>query len=1594
MGKLRLKQRRKITEGDRQRAAELIEEIRQENGNFDTLFAHLDAGSGDVRKLQKAMRSLKQKANNSIALLSHDIYSESGGYINELIQNADDCEYSVACDEGDVPTLQFHLTDNCLTISSNEDGFSKANVRSICDMGNSSKISGKHTGQKGIGFKSVFTVAWKVHVRSDPYSFSFTPEQVGSNRGLSLVMPSNEESPELTDEQGTRLILYLNSQHREQRMSELRGLDSYVLLFLKSIRKLVIHIETRESTRETLYVRQDDGVSRKITKTTTRKGSTQSVVRRYIIKSRNVRDLPTQADGPQASTGCVELAFRIGSDGKPSTSPYQHRAYACLPVEMYKFQFDVNADFHVAANRESLKDTRRNRRLRSEVAQAFCEQVSYFARGPDLRYSWLHYYSSRFQAKEFWVELQEAITDLLWDVPLFWPRSKERLLRAREIYHLPCCYCHDEGDPLFDDVPEQYLAKEYSDHLSAKLVSLGVEDLPVEIFLKHVACDLDMEDSNIKAYCTTKDNDKDSWHEKVTQILIQELQGKSATRKDTIKELKFIPLTNGRWVPYAEGVLFDTSLAESAAPKDVKLKIISNSALPMKVWKPIFQQLGVSSTQPSNIVSKIEEMHLAWGNDRAKITQSRSLDHLQYIFMNGAKNQMLSQHFRLLNHSGDMRARLSDTVRRFYFKDDDNELGCFALLESCDSPDVQFLHPRVVDLVPHSESNCHGVTWTEWLRNNVGVRSAPVILVQPANQPPQLSAEFGHMKKRHPEKIARLLWQHRSTYRRELKGLSPDAAMLIRNIEIPTAGGLECPISESYLPHQDLVHACHNLGIQGPLLSEIQDLLESPSSEKEATDLLIKRFGVREKVDVDFCVKALMELKSSGNPAEIERKSVKAIYGQLLRSCEGELQDPESRSKLTEEFEKYSLIFYHDSERQTQQWLPLSKCLWDPDDGLFTGMISIRSQYMDLEELFQTYLNIDKPSLYMYVRTLEGRLGNDSKENITTIEQIIIKISSAIDDDQVRESISDQLSESDDEESSVSDANSSLGNNDDEGSESDADSASASNTEEDSESDNDSTSANDTDGESESDFDDDKAFARLARRDFKFLPVREPDGTYRLASIRAAFVIPDSYELRDDFKGLVPMLDLTLDQIHACSRLIENLGLSSKLLSQLGKYEPDVINDCEDQDQTQIFRRKAAAFCGCLKRFASMTSQQLQQHHDRLSKVKVSQCEEVLKRFCLEFKSKSYTGAWKPAWLQIESAEDSDHIFIPRNLEQREYCTLAKLPQAMMEFLGIDNPEARSVITMIVGASTDARAKILMENANIPLWPPQDSHDESEEVDEQSLSEQELSNDASIGNQVEDLSLLSEISTSAGWKGSGQSPMRTRVYEGNRRDQAYIDILGHVVQEAKTTVFPDNGSISLSKGNGHGASVRFQDIFKKEHWADDERHIKVGAAGELFVFEILKQVLEEDHSFGLQNWTSRIRHHVSGLYADIDKWEGDRETTDFQYNDRLGILTNLLLGKNYLQIESVEKYPTYIVEVKAGVGKCESSFHVSDKQYKLMKGKTILEEEEVTQIYILCRVFHIDHARIGLRVFVDPWRARFSSLRFEPSKWVVQVTGS
>lgn len=68
MGRLRSEQRDRITKEDRKRAVDLIEQIRQENGNCHTLIEELDLDPESHRKLERVLSSLEQKANNSITV--------------------------------------------------------------------------------------------------------------------------------------------------------------------------------------------------------------------------------------------------------------------------------------------------------------------------------------------------------------------------------------------------------------------------------------------------------------------------------------------------------------------------------------------------------------------------------------------------------------------------------------------------------------------------------------------------------------------------------------------------------------------------------------------------------------------------------------------------------------------------------------------------------------------------------------------------------------------------------------------------------------------------------------------------------------------------------------------------------------------------------------------------------------------------------------------------------------------------------------------------------------------------------------------------------------------------------------------------------------------------------------------------------------------------------------------------------------------------------------------------------------------------------------------------------------------------------------
>ena len=165
-------------------------------------------------------------------------------FIQELLQNADDCEYA----EDVIP--EFSLIQNKAKIVTeyNERGFTRGNIRSITAIGESTKnhLMNQETskiGEKGVGFKTIFAVATSVQIHSGKYHFS-----------LSAKAPTIPEILAQQNEnvQGTRMEIAIKPDVQLSNYSEREILE--LCLCLRKLRKIrinntVITIDDVDNTR-------------------------------------------------------------------------------------------------------------------------------------------------------------------------------------------------------------------------------------------------------------------------------------------------------------------------------------------------------------------------------------------------------------------------------------------------------------------------------------------------------------------------------------------------------------------------------------------------------------------------------------------------------------------------------------------------------------------------------------------------------------------------------------------------------------------------------------------------------------------------------------------------------------------------------------------------------------------------------------------------------------------------------------------------------------------------------------------------------------------------------------------------------------------------------------------------------------------------------------------------------------------------------------------------------------------------------------------------------------------------------------------------
>ena len=178
-------------------------------------------------------KSYGTKGAQKSGKLAAGLYDDRTHFIFELLQNAEDAlgrrgEWSGSC------KVTFTLSSTRLTLSHFGKPFDEADVRSICDIAESTKNESS-IGRFGLGFKSVYTITDLPEVHSGDENFAIE----------NYVFPRRlERSTREADE--TQIILPLKREDREAAQditTGLRQLGPGALLFLRHIDEIEWSVE-------------------------------------------------------------------------------------------------------------------------------------------------------------------------------------------------------------------------------------------------------------------------------------------------------------------------------------------------------------------------------------------------------------------------------------------------------------------------------------------------------------------------------------------------------------------------------------------------------------------------------------------------------------------------------------------------------------------------------------------------------------------------------------------------------------------------------------------------------------------------------------------------------------------------------------------------------------------------------------------------------------------------------------------------------------------------------------------------------------------------------------------------------------------------------------------------------------------------------------------------------------------------------------------------------------------------------------------------------------------------------------------------------
>ncbi|KAF5680457.1 hypothetical protein FDENT_8396 [Fusarium denticulatum] len=1564
------------------------------------------------REIDENWLAMESAVSHSVKILAKQIYGSGARFVFELLQNAEDNIFNKAREAEALPFVSFKIYPDKIIVECNEDGFTEPDLQAICAVGQSTK-SGSHgyIGAKGIGFKSVFIAASRVHIQSGNFSFEFRHNK--TDPGIGMVRPIWVNPVEAIPSPLTRTTLYIHDQGDPDELQHLKriismqfdDLQETCLLFLRKLEQISLEFYDENGDLErSKYFRKhkidEYRVSLETTSGARGDETTQSQIYHItrqmatkLARSDN-RELPdTEEAKNDSSKAEVVLAFPITDNSEPLVTQKNQDLFAFLPLRRSDYKFLIHSDFDTNANRQDIVTTsRRNLDLRGWIAAAFFQAVLQFCEHPTLCYSWPMFLpsSSDTSSDAFWSGLNHEIQSLMKKTPVLKSRNRVDLRLVGDVIILTHDAQDAEGRPLFDDpTKDLYLSSKYPQKTTQLQVSWRKNDRRMALGCSTTA----FQTQEFAVYTTETE---------VVAFAPPEIRS---------VDIGYIWASTGKHGPEeytGVGVVTGDLVAKNPPETDIYLPGKQHAFSPASL-------LDIEEASPGCNVDFLHSVHMENAPDKPSLLHPSWETWL-------CDSIGVRERLRLISRD---KHGLSDVFLYVFEHQPERFLGLFEHLWLHEKPGLvtsRAIRWKIEDLP--AQKLC-GVDYPiklkeAWLplkdlrhlvdRYMEYPKQFPFLKLEESDTAEQIGSKWHflsdyfsvskddsvdfllqilhYIQKSYPERPSES--QTRKVFdlyiaiyaRLTVTSDGPDARLKIT--QFFDKGGVLDPNQND--PMWTSSPLC--LWTAPPDMIMFHSLrasyMERMDNEKfRNIENLFKGTLQIPDASLDNLVTELKELREEGCE---EMPRIRAIYDYLHKA-------KMPLSLLKPAFETSPLI-YCETRHGESGWYKTSDCLWS-SETVIRGKAILDECWEAYENFFVGKLGVKLLTLQMVYDELRQSSGTNTEETkvaVLSLNGLLQTETTRLDPEPIRQA--------------------------------------------------------------------------------KVFPVRYPNGTVVLSSVSVDFAIGDRDKLKTMFRDKVALLDFEMDEVRRLRPLIEWLGLQDRYLSNSVEESTFICSDSERPISTPNRDLKRKAYHIARPRFED-NPLGLYEQLRTMRVVEVERISSVLKIFQnkqsfeipVATANEHIEDSTGNLTIYVPKDRRAQELCFGSVLPRKFAAWLMHSPTSLTD--GPIETDIVKVLTAVFASERFVLDDILDDQGILTVsFNNQDEEDNSDEAEEheeegqeeegqeQRLSDNHLETDdtsteqltpdrSSInagtppyagpsgsspegslpGTVVETISQRSQMSyqphsgrvhrssQSDLFPSSPQplhhtidqaasnplSAMTSLPEQQSSEDARYRSILDRVVEKARNAAFPSRGSFDMTHlrnalpGGDTDAYQSFDglDVMGQFRSTNQlERDKKVGAAGELYVFELLSCL--NLPNWNRSNWQSTIRSYVTihPDYTDLQAWRG-RETADLVYVDAEGHLTNTLIGCGYLgHDEWHEARPKYYIEVKTTTGPCSTAFYMSGKQYQLMQ--QVHHTEDHSEIYIVFRVFQLNSDGVGLRVYTDPEKLRQDgALLFKGQAWSI-----